>query len=145
MSRTQLGLRLSDDEAAELRAAAKARRMSLGELVTTLLRDSRAADGRGLWIDLDPTAMTGLRACAAAADLAPDELLARLARRWLAADLSRLQRELERTAPPPVAGEEVRERRAGDGRRTTDLSLGTQGPPDDDDEPPEALLTMSQD
>jgi len=145
MPRTQLGLRLSDDEAEELRRAAKARRMSLGELVTTLLRDGRAADGRGLWIDLDPTAMTALRALAAASDVTPDGLLARLARRWLAADLSRLQRDLERTAPARLGGEAARERRDNPGRRAADLvGLATDGPPDDD-EPPEALFTMSQD
>ncbi len=150
MSRTQLGLRLSHDEADALRRAAKARRMSLGELVTTLLRDDRAQRGGGIWLDLDPVASTALRACAAAAEVSPEELMVRFARRWLTADLERLRSALSRgeslqsldgtTAPTtanPIDGAGI------------DLSsyfgADSADPLDDIEEPDAALFTVSED
>lgn len=142
MSRTQLGLRLSHDEANALRRAAKARRMSLGELVTTLLREDRAQRGAGIWLDLDPVASTGLRACAAAAEVSPEELMVRFTRRWLTADLERLRSALSRgesfqsldgtTVPPaadPLAG----------------AGVGSTAPVDDIEEPDAVLFTVSED
>jgi hypothetical protein len=121
MSRSQIGLRLAHHEAESLRAAARARRMSLGELVTTLLRESRADAGRGLWLELDPPVSAALRAVAAAEGRAPEALLDSLVRRWL-----RMQRELfAPTAPTPAEPEDDE--------------------PGEDDEPDAVLFTVSED
>jgi len=128
MSRTQIGLRLPTDEAEELRAAAKERRMSLGELVMTLLRESRAEGGRGLWVELNPASQVALRAVAAAAESPPEQVLQGFAAQWLADDLSRLRAALS----------------AGD-RRNVPVALSTSGPPDDIDEPDDVLFTVSED
>jgi hypothetical protein len=126
MSRSQIGLRLAHHEAESLRAAARARRMSLGELVTTLLRESRADAGRGLWLELDPPVSAALRAVAAAEGRAPEALLDSLVRRWLSADLARMQRELfAPTAPTPAEPEDDE--------------------PGEDDEPDAVLFTVSED
>lgn len=138
MSRTQLGLRLSHDEAEQLRRVARSRRMSLGELVTTLLRDERAQQGQGIWLDLDPIAHTALRAVAAAAETTPEEVMQRFARRWLAADLARLQRELGADSLPGTTTT---------GSPDGSLAASSVGNPDSDafDEPDDVLFTVSED
>lgn len=104
MSRTQIGLRLESDEADALRETARDRRMSLGELVTTLLRESRAEGGKGVWLDLSEASTVALRAVSAAADSTPEEVLRGFVKRWLADDLARLRHELsggDRRGVPP--------------------------------------------
>ena len=133
MPRTQIGLRLPTDEADALRRAAHARRMSLGKLVTTLLRESRADSGRGLWLELDPINTTALRAVAAAAESTPERVLQRMVRRWLAADLARLRQDLLDGAPADLAPAAV-------------APTETAPTPEDPlDEPDEVLFTVSED
>jgi|GEM_PF-4105084 len=130
MARTQLGLRLSNAEAEELRAAAADRRMTLGELVTTLLRESRADAGRGLWVDLDPSARRALDAVAGAAGESPEQALRRMIDAWLAGQLEDLIAGLRRSA---VATERA-DRRAEPARADRD---------DDDDDV--GTFTVSED
>jgi hypothetical protein len=78
--------------------------MSLGELVTTLLRESRAEGGKGVWLDLSEASTVALRAVSAAADSTPEEVLRGFVKRWLADDLARLRHELsggDRRGVPP--------------------------------------------
>jgi hypothetical protein len=95
MPRTQLGLRLSEPEAIALRAAARERRMTLGELVTTLLRESRADAGAGIWLDLDEATMQALRAVAGAAGGTPERVLQALVGTWLDSELAYLLERLD--------------------------------------------------
>lgn len=129
MSRTQIGLRLESDEADALREAARERRMSLGELVTTLLRESRAEGGKGIWLDLSEASTVALRAVAAAADSSPEEVLRGFAKRWLADDLARLRQELSGGDRRGVTAEEP------DGPRTDEAF----------EEPDDVLFTVSED
>ncbi len=135
MARTQLGLRLPDLEALALREAAAARRMTLGELVTTLLRESRADAGAGIWLDLDEATMQALKAVAGAADATPEEVLQSLVGTWLDSELAYLMERLD---------EEL-----GQGqRKVTELlrSRDQDAPlPDGEDEPAAAEFTVSRD
>lgn len=143
MSRTQLGLRLSDAEAEELRAAARERRMTLGELVTTLLRESRADAGRGIWLDLDDTTMQALRAVAGAGRSTPEEVLQGLAAVWLDSELAYLLERLDdRIATSPELVHMLRSRAA----EAAEASVADEpAPTDDEDEPAEVEFTVSLD
>jgi hypothetical protein len=122
MARTQLGLRLSDAEASELRAAARERRMTLGELVTTLLRESRADAGRGIWIELEPATQRALDAVAGASGETREQALQRMTNAWLAGQLEDLlaglgadptERQAAAQLPPEPAPAPRVERRGG--------------------------------
>lgn len=156
MSRTQLGLRLPDDEAAELRAAARERRMTLGELVMTLLRESRAKAGRGLWVELEEGQSHALDAVAAASEATREEVLRGLASVWLSTELGYLQRwlqeDLDRQPPrlaAALAGEitpPAPDRRGAAQRAASPAPAPASADADEPtDEPPGSVFTLRED
>jgi len=142
MSRTQLGLRLSDAEADELRAAARARRMTLGELVTTLLRESRADAGRGVWLDLDDASMQALRAVGGATGGTPERVLKTLVATWLDSELAYLLERLDaEVAKSPPGLLELLRSRASDAAENSVADM----PAPTFEEPPDVEFTVSLD
>lgn len=141
MSRTQLGLRLSEPEATALRAAASERRMTLGELVTTLLRESRADAGAGIWLDLDEATTRALKAVAGGTGATPERVLQGLVGTWLDSELAYLLERLddEIGRGPSKLAELLRS------REPAEAAEPEQAPPDDEDEPAAVEFTVSMD
>ena len=122
--------------------------MTLGELVTTLLRESRADAGRGIWLDLDDAATQALDAVAGAARTTPEDVLRGLVAVWLDVELAYLLERLDDTLErSPSALIELLRTRASDAaeQSVADAPILWDGLADDADEPGLVEFTVSTD
>ena len=122
--------------------------MTLGELVTTLLRESRADAGRGIWLDLDAAAAQALDAVAGAARTTPEDVLRGLVAVWLDVELAYLLERLDDTLErSPSALIELLRTRASDAaeQSVADAPILWDGLADDADAQGLVEFTVSTD